>query len=346
MNRRRVVLFVCGAGLSACAGFAGFFVSQQDSIRVPHARHVKADVACISCHETIFESTALNTHDFPKEKMCLSCHGEEKKKGNCGFCHTNPEAPATIPTRVSELKMSHAAHLERNEDCGVCHQKLPEPVRAGNMAPTMASCLGCHEHAEQYAQGKCDVCHQDLTKYPLVPISDFTHRGNYLVDHRLDARAAGAACANCHEQTFCASCHAKTEALRVDLVLSARTDRSFIHRNDFFSRHPVEARADEASCLRCHGIESCTGCHAKNGLDPGKKDALDPHPPGFGNAHGAAARRDIVSCASCHDQGAASSCVGCHRVGGVGGNPHPPSFLGRHRKEEVARNAMCQTCHL
>ena len=93
---RRAVLFVCAMGLTACASFVGLFVSRQDRIKVPHARHVKAEVACTSCHETIFDSATLDTHDFPKEKMCLQCHGDEKKNGNCAFCHTNPEQPAAV----------------------------------------------------------------------------------------------------------------------------------------------------------------------------------------------------------------------------------------------------------
>ena len=349
MTTRRLTFLFCALFFTACASFVGIFVSRQDRIIVPHARHVKADVACTSCHETIFDSTTLETHDFPKEQKCLQCHKEEKQKGNCAFCHTNPDKPAAVATRVSELKMNHAEHLERTkEDCDVCHKVLPEPVRTQAMAPTMAGCLGCHEHAQQYAQGKCEVCHKDLTKYQLKPLADFSHRGDYLKEHRVDARAAPATCANCHEQTFCSGCHAKTEAVRVDVVLPERVDRSFIHRNDFFSRHSVEARADEASCLRCHGIDSCTSCHAKSGFNPGNTATLDPHPVGFGEGivHGPAARRDIVSCAACHDQGAASNCVSCHRVGGVGGNPHPPSWMVRHRKEEIGRNAMCQVCHL
>ncbi len=335
--------------LSACASLIGVFVSRSDAIRIPHERHTKAEVECGTCHETIFESATLQTVDLPKEKLCLKCHAEEKQKGNCGFCHTDAEHPQTFPVRVRDLKMNHAEHIERvKEDCKVCHQQLPEPLRTEKLAPKMATCLGCHEHAEQYAAGKCEVCHQDLSKFPLKPIADFSHRGDFLRDHRLEARSAGAACATCHEQSFCSSCHAKTQGVKTEVLLAERVDRSFIHRNDFFSRHPVEAKADPALCLRCHGVDSCNGCHQKNGLGAGNGATLDPHPAGFSNGmlHGPEARRDIVSCAACHDQGAASTCVQCHRVGGVGGNPHPPSWAVRHRKEEIGRNAMCQICHL
>ena len=80
--------------LSACAGVVGLFAAKEDQIKVPHAVHAKADVDCGSCHETIFDSTALDTRDMPTEKKCLGCHAKEKESGNCGFCHTNPEKPA------------------------------------------------------------------------------------------------------------------------------------------------------------------------------------------------------------------------------------------------------------
>ncbi len=346
---RRLVLAAASTGLVACASFVGVFVSRGDAIKVPHPRHTKAEVDCGTCHETIFDSTDLTTRDLPKEKKCMECHKEEKEKGNCGFCHTDPDHPLAVATRERTLKMNHSAHIERvKEDCTVCHKDLPDPLRTSTMAPKMSGCLSCHEHQEQYDKGDCGVCHQDLTKYRLQPIADFSHRADFMKNHRLEARSSGAMCATCHDQTFCSECHAKTEARRIDLVIPERVDRSFIHRNDFFSRHMVEARADESSCQRCHGIDFCSSCHAKNNLNPGNSSTLNPHPPGFGDGsqHGREARRDIVGCAACHDQGAASICVSCHKVGGVGGTPHPPSWMLRHRKEEESRNAMCQVCHL
>ena len=92
--------------LTACAGFVGVFVSQQDTIRVPHARHLQAEVDCITCHETIFDSTSLEQGSFPKQKVCLGCHKKEKE--DCAFCHTKPDKPLPIPARVRDLKMNHA----------------------------------------------------------------------------------------------------------------------------------------------------------------------------------------------------------------------------------------------
>lgn len=344
---RRWVPLAGGLLLTACAGFMGVMVSQRDAIKVPHARHLEAEVECATCHETIFESTTLEEGSFPKEKVCLGCHKDEKQ--DCAFCHTKPDKPMALAVRVRDLKMNHAEHIERvKEDCTVCHKTLPNPLRTEGMAPTMESCFTCHNHKEEYEAGKCDGCHKDLTKYKLQPVGDFSHRGDWTENHKLEARSAGATCATCHEQTFCSECHAKTVAAKPEFLMPERVEKNFIHRNDFVSRHMVEARADEASCQRCHGMNFCQSCHAKNNLNPQSDSTLDPHPAGFGDglAHGPAARRDIVSCAACHDQGAASNCVNCHKVGGVAGNPHPPGWTVRHSQQEIGRNAMCQVCHL
>jgi hypothetical protein len=246
--------------------------------------------------------------------------------------------------------MSHAAHIERTkEDCKACHASLPDPVRRPSLAPTMRACLSCHEHQKEYDDGRCAVCHRDLSRYPLKPVADFSHQGNYVKEHGASARSSVETCAQCHEQTFCTDCHAQTVSTRVELKYTERVAADFIHRNDFLSRHALEARADEASCRRCHGSSFCADCHAAQNLTPLAANPRNPHPPGWAqpgpNNHGAAARRDVESCAACHDQGAQSICVTCHKVGGIGGNPHPASWTSHHSHAEIRTNGMCLYCH-
>src|SRR5262249_13459450 len=151
----------------------------------------------------------------------------------CDRCHTDARRAAPWPAAEPALKLSHAAHIERvKEDCSVCHKKLPEPVRSPDAAPTMASCLSCHAHADGYRNGDCASCHLDLRRYPLVPVSLFSHRGDSLHEHARAARSAPEGCATCHEQTFCADCHARTVSQRVELKFPERVDRDFIHRDD------------------------------------------------------------------------------------------------------------------
>jgi hypothetical protein len=219
------------------------------------------------------------------------------------------------------------------------------------MAPPMDACLSCHEHKQEYSAGRCGGCHLDLRKYRLEPLSTFSHQGDFVRELGASARATAETCAQCHEQTFCSDCHAKTVSTKIEVKFPERVDSYFIHRNDFISRHAVEAQAEPATCRRCHGSSFCENCHQAQNLTPFGSNPRDPHPsgwsfPGSANFHGTAARRDILSCAGCHDQGAQSICVDCHKVGGVGGNPHPPGWEARHGRDEMMHNGMCHACHL
>jgi hypothetical protein len=357
MRRARLTLLAVFA-LASTASCGWWWRGEQppvrggDIIKVPHDRHRAAGVECLTCHETLYDQKSLGQPTLPAEAVCLQCHGAEKEKGNCTFCHTDVRKAGPWPQREPALIMSHADHITRTQEkCTVCHTKLPEPVRTPAMVPAMASCLGCHEHRKDYDQGRCRQCHTSLSRFPLVPVSLYSHRGDFTHEHARPARAAGASCTDCHEQTFCSDCHASTVATKIEIKWPERVDREFIHRGDFVGRHAIEAQHDSASCRRCHGSSFCENCHRAQNLTPQGTNPRDPHPPGWsfpGSAqfHGTAARRDIVSCAACHDQGARSICVDCHKVGGIGGNPHPPGWASRHGLGEISRNGMCTACHL
>jgi hypothetical protein len=210
----------------------------------------------------------------------------------------------------------------------------------------MGTCLGCHPHQAEYDDARCDRCHVDLSRLPLRPLAYFSHQGDYLKTHRFAARTSSTACTQCHDSGRCAECHARTTPSPVDWVSPERVERESIHRGDFVSRHVLEARADPAMCARCHSSRHCDDCHRASRIHPSTgPGGRTPHPAGWGQDHGLAARRDIGSCAGCHDQGAASNCVACHKVGGIGGPPHPPSFLRNHTRGDIAKNRTCLVCH-
>jgi hypothetical protein len=190
-----------------------------------------------------------------------------------------------------------------------------------------------------------------MSAYPLRPQTQLTHDGDFLKRHAASAKSAGQSCNACHEQNFCLDCHAKTVGPTVDVKFADRPDRRFIHRNDFLGRHAVEAKGDPASCQSCHAPSSCDKCHTLEHVAAGTLGAKSPHPPnwampGSGGAfHGDEARRNINSCAACHDQGDQSNCVGCHKVGGIGGDPHPPTFAKKHNILDAQRDGRCTACH-
>lgn len=347
----RRALLVAGAVL-ACATAATILGTAPtgDEILFPHQRHKTAEVDCLVCHEPVYDAKTLEGEFLPKESKCLECHKQKKVDGQCNFCHLDVQHAATWPKRAPRLKMDHSAHIERvKEDCSVCHSRLSEPRQHAPITDGHAACLKCHEHSQQYADARCDTCHVDLSSYPLMPVTEVSHQGDFLRRHASIARSSQQSCATCHDQNFCLDCHAKTTMVPIETKLVDRPDRRFIHRQDFLGRHSVDARGDPASCQRCHSTSFCETCHERSHVSAGTS-SLNPHPPGWGLPgsgafHGDAARRNIQSCASCHDQGDASNCVSCHRVGGIGGDPHPAGFRSRHNLSEAQSDGRCAACH-
>jgi hypothetical protein len=308
----------------------------------PHSPHVENDVKCLLCHAGVDDAGKLDPKVRhvkldPKSKACSDCHGDEI-------------ARITAPKRTKEytLTFSHADHVfQVDGKCQVCHQRLPEKGDAEAPAPPMSACTGCHNHEEDFAQARCSPCHVDLKKYPLKPISEYAHKGDFKKTHGALARTSANACATCHDQTFCADCHSPaTTPAGPSIRWPELVQREFIHRGDFLSRHMIEAGANPASCTRCHGGAFCESCHAQQGIAapnaPYTTESRIPHPTGWTakEQHGYAARRNIVTCSGCHQQNADQVCVLCHRENGVGGNPHPPGFKRDGKSERV-----CRVCH-
>lgn len=333
-------------GLAACAGTFLAISTPRDRITFSHEKH--SDQDCSGCHESIDKSEALGTlNPLPKEEKCLECHEDEKKAGNCKMCHADPEHPATYEQKAASLTFPHKTHFDMDvKDCNTCHAAKPEYKNPDPRQP-MAVCLQCHQ--DDYDKGDCTKCHVDLKKYPLKPIAGFSHKGDWLKNHGKSAQASAQSCAACHDQTTCATCHAKTVPVPVEVRFPEKVASDFIHRGDFLGRHAIEARSNEATCARCHAKQFCSSCHTVQNITPAAINPRSPHPAGYAfpgpASHANEARRDINRCAACHDQGAASNCVQCHKVGGIGGDPHPGNWGSRHDRKEIGGNAMCLYCH-
>jgi len=356
MNARVSVLALLAAALGAACGYrpakVEYDAAKEPAYSFPHSTHVDADVACTQCHADVAGATKLEPGvrhvRIPpapsKQAACSGCHDKDPK----------PKLPAR--TREPRVRFSHADHLKRVSDCKRCHAKLPETGDTAPRTPPMEACTSCHVHQQQFAEARCMPCHVDLKGYK--PETAFRHDGNWLQAHGALARPSAESCAQCHDQTYCASCHASaTTATRLENIFPERVDRAFIHRGDYVSRHMIEAGANPASCRRCHGSGFCDACHALEGLSKTAAGTLgrpESHLhsgwvgiPGSQQRHGDAARRDISTCAGCHDQGAQATCVGCHKTSGIAGTkaPHPRKFLSAHDRDDIRNNAMCRACH-
>lgn len=339
----RIVPVIAAALLAACGAKSSKTVTaaaaEQPPVEFTHEAHIMAEVACLDCHSGIDKATRLE----PKRHVSVSCSD----------CHDDARGQVKVPDRVKEVRFtfSHQDHLARVKDCKTCHQALPEPGDKEIKSPPMAACTSCHNHQMDFAQAKCTPCHTDLKGF--VPESAFAHTGDWLRTHGNYSRTSAQSCAACHDQTYCATCHAsQTTPGLPSSIFPEEVKRDFIHRGDYVSRHMIEAGANPASCRRCHGSPFCDSCHTQQNLTMKSLTPFPVHPAGWandkasGHFHGDAARRDITSCAGCHDNGASAVCVACHQVGGLAAkSPHPKSFARKHDAGDRRSNAMCAACH-
>jgi hypothetical protein len=361
------------AGLAAAAAAAALLVAATscilvngrsgDSLKFPLAPHAKWISACTVCHAEIDTQQVDATTRRALESACLKCHGAERSK--CDFCHTDADSAGLFPDRERYLTFSHTDHLKRTKgDCSRCHGAVHESGAAPAAAdarddhptaiPGHTQCFSCHQMKDLYEQLDCTTCHRGLFRFGLKPYEEFTHSVDFVRrEHGEFVRSPAnrALCSQCHEPTFCSECHAEQPLLRPSERHPERVAADYIHKGDYVSTHPWDARTDPASCLRCHGRTSCEDCHTSRGIsERGARQAgatTHFHGPGVlvrgsSDFHGSAARRDILSCASCHGEGASGNCVTCHAVGAFGGNPHPPGFKSRLSRTGAP---VCRLCH-
>ena len=313
---------------------------QDPPYTLPHSVHIDGEVPCSACHASIEKATRL---DVAVRHVQMPAHPSKDKA--CGGCHdSDPKIAVPARTEPFRFRLDHAAHLKVVKDCKACHVKPPEIGDLDAARPPMASCTSCHQHQADFAQARCTPCHVDLKGYS--PQTAFSHKGDWMRLHGPLARPTAESCAQCHDQTYCAECHAsQATAARPEVIFPEQVTRSFIHRGDYVSRHAIEAGANPASCRRCHGSAFCEACHTQQGVTTRALNIRDPHPAGWLEAHGNAARRDVTSCAGCHDNGADSLCVLCHQATEGAKSPHPRSFTRKHDRGDIEDNAMCRACH-
>ncbi|MCB9769729.1 MAG: hypothetical protein H6752_16150 [Candidatus Omnitrophica bacterium] len=322
-----------------------------------HQLHIKeVGLDCDFCHDSIWESDNANEKHTPPMETCLLCHYHKRQfnEKDCQNCHIVPEAK--IPQVLTALHFSHEQHLGiagMEESCDVCHvSNLTSTRQKDRNIPNMQICLNCHYHDEQYQNLQCLNCHTDMWSIGLKPLSRFSHKGNFLRDHKHYAWSQTEVCAQCHSQDDCMECHAdNSDELTRSMKQHGRVNAAFIHQPDYLSRHFIEARNDPSLCITCHRPSYCETCHRAHGISDiaGQDQRADsPHPRGFAdefspNFHGQIARREIANCASCHDQGADSICIECHATYNDNINPHPKGWTS---DKDMFRDRPCLYCHV
>lgn len=341
----RSLLLVLTVFLAACAGLLGIRPQRSDR-PFEHRGHVLKGISCVQCHTTARAVGDKGPIELPTTATCVSCHKKPHDSRSCNSCHGEARLRAEAAMAREHLRFSHERHTGRvGGQCVPCHAAVGK-ADATTLRPPMAQCFSCHAHRDQWATRQCDACHVDLPAENIKPSSHVIHDGDFLREHGVAAAAAKDLCATCHTEHSCASCHGVSVAALPWKFSVEKPVLSGLHRAGFRLRHAEEARANTNLCATCHEPTSfCSECHAQNhvGAALGSKS---PHPQGWvrarGGEHGRAARLDPFSCASCHGGAGEALCVGCHKIGAPGGNPHGPGFSSRLDK---MRDVPCKQCH-
>jgi predicted CXXCH cytochrome family protein len=332
--------------LAACAGVLG--IRPTPAHPFEHRAHVLKGVNCRECHGDVGTAGETGPVHFPETADCLRCHKAPHDARACGGCHGEPHVRGSAELAREHLRFEHRQHMARvTGDCVRCHQEVAVE-RPQALRPSMAVCFSCHEHQAEWQVRRCEGCHVDLPAELTMPQSHLVHEGDFVREHGVRAAAARDLCMTCHSERSCASCHgAGTAPILPARLAFDKPSLSGLHRAGFRSRHADEARAAPGLCTTCHSERQCQGCHTDSHVSPGS-GARTPHPAGWlttrrgGGEHGLQARVDPISCASCHGGAGEQLCVGCHQVGGPGGNPHGSNFSSNKDK---MRDVPCRACH-
>lgn len=346
-NRLSLCLAFIVLCASACAGVLG--IRPPGRRPFEHQAHVTKGISCTKCHAGIATAGDNGALHLPLAVSCTDgCHEKPHDTSDCTKCHGLAETRVAAAAARENLHFDHAIHLTRTKgDCVKCH--VDAQRSDSHLRPAMGACFGCHNHAEEMVDRKCYGCHVDMEREGLRPEEQWVHGPDFLKEHAVRAGTTGEVCGSCHADRFCTTCHAG--GLSPVTPAQLAFDDPFapsVHRAGFFSRHSMEARGQPGLCTNCHDVSACGGCHAKSGVGVGGATSQSPHPrgwlglPGQPNDHGREAWRDPTICASCHGGEGEKLCVGCHRTGGIGGNPHPPGYVAHgDRNTDVA----CRKCH-
>jgi hypothetical protein len=343
MTRRVAAWIAVAAVVAACAGVLGLRTRAEP--KFAHRAHVTAGVACTTCHAGIERAGDDGPLHLPTEASCLGCHEQPHDRRPCFECHSDPFAAAAVIDARAHLRFAHRDHASVGRGgCIDCHRGIA--AGDGPLRPTMATCFRCHEGERD--RRDCDACHVDLAEEGTLPASHLVHDGDWVRDHGARAAASADICAACHTERSCASCHGVTTAALPSRLAFDEPGTASVHRAGFRSRHAIEARAEPGACQTCHSPSTCATCHRDRGVgDVRDTPQASPHPPGWvglaraDNQHGRAARLDPAGCASCHGGAGEALCVECHRVGGVGGSPHPDGWSSRQSLTDLP----CRMCH-
>ena len=339
MKRAAHVAIAC-VELVACAGMLGLRSAPAGTVPAPQARARRRQLhalprrdrqragSCYTSPTTRRASPVTPSRTTPTS--CTGCHvaGGRDRRADRGA--RSPEVrPPAPPPRAGQRQL-HALPPRRRR------RRHPDAAGDGDLlrlprARGLARRAHLRRPATRTSRSRA-CCRRATSRTTATGCASTATR----------AASSGDLCETCHKQSFCASCHGVTAPALPATRRFADPMRASVHRAGFASRHSLEARAEPGACTTCHAPDRCAELPHRARRQRGTI-AASPHPRRLGRAdrwpttsmvaRPAAIRRRARAC---HGGAGEKLCVGCHAVGGVGGNPHPPGWSSRRPAQRDA----------
>lgn len=198
-------------------------------VRIVHAKCAAAPAKCDSCHSDVAHPGAVRWARTTDMGACIGCHAATDARVGCSACHVG-EAPKSRPA-TGTLGVVHGRRWEKTH----------------GMAD-LRTCSACHQPS------KCASCHETTLPHPV----------GFAASHGGQARAAGAKCSMCHQDSaMCDACHGLPMP----------------HPADIRPKHGTLATSlDDPRCLKCHREFDCRNCHARHGHPRSTDGSLKSRP--------------------------------------------------------------------
>jgi c(7)-type cytochrome triheme protein len=229
-----------------------FTTADAGKVVFSHDKHLKKkstkspNISCKACHNSAMEKGVHYTMaEMEQGKSCGQCHNGQTAFAldRCTVCHKVKDITYKVKA-TGPVLFKHSVHLQKNSDCGACHNSLFKtagvnpPVGMAAMEKG-ASCGACHNGEKAFAVAECSRCHPSRE----IIFIDKT-AGNICFSHKNHTNLYK--CGECHPLTF-------------------KTSRS---------KTKVSMKMMEAgkSCGSCHDgkiafsvKENCASCHKISG---------------------------------------------------------------------------------
>ncbi|MBX6363437.1 MAG: hypothetical protein IRZ00_06180 [Gemmatimonadetes bacterium] len=318
---------------------------EPSNLRFSHPDHdaraaAKGDtLTCASCHAQPGPAAKMAVGRATPD-ACVACHMPRTRQhlaleSTCTTCHVPIARAAGVP--VDTIAAFPKPETHAAADFVLRHRTTP--------GEALARCAICH------ARESCARCHLNADKVPAIAALASDRRlgqlalgraGEYPLPpshadrewplrHGAAARKRIEACANCHAQAGCRSCHIGEGAARAIAALPvARPGGPSGVVLGGGAAHADGARRDGAARMAAAGVATSQA-----------RRVARVHPAGFAVRHGTAAATDQPACSGCHQT---DFCVKCHD-GPTKPGFHPTNYVSRHATDSYAARSECSSCH-